>query len=89
MNTPTPRQHIVRSAAYWYEGASDPDASPGERMMALRSAYDHVENALAAERQQTAALADALLNLLNERIDCRAQATVALDGLRKHREINP
>jgi nucleotide-binding universal stress UspA family protein len=99
-----PRQHVCQSAGYWYEGAAKAE-SHAEVRSCLQNAYNHVENALYAERRQTEALAAALKGAiatakvrsdLTQRLhghpvneSWRVDADKALADLATHREINP
>jgi len=52
---PTPkRKHLVQSAGYWFDAArkAQLDGEMAVALIAMENAYNHVENALAGERER-------------------------------------
>lgn len=93
---PAVRPHLVLSAGYWFEGGRKAmrAGDAGACMIRMENAYNHVENALYAEREQSNAMAPLLKKVLMEyypALDAEMQKAIgkALDSHRAHRSINP
>ena len=50
------RKHLVESAGYWFNGAFKAGLGKAEALMTMENAYNHVENALFASREEVNAL---------------------------------
>lgn len=56
--TEEPRKHLVLTAAYWFKQSDKmrKASQMGQALLAMENAYNHVENALAAARDELTAL---------------------------------